>query len=60
MQDPVPNLKKAGGPTQPLSVWDLPTRLSHWLLAALVAASFVTGKIGGNAMVYHERSGLAI
>ncbi|MDZ7596904.1 MAG: cytochrome b/b6 domain-containing protein [Desulfobacterales bacterium] len=60
MQNPVRNLAKAGGPTQPVSVWDLPTRLFHWLLAALVAASFVTGKIGGNAMAYHERSGLAI
>ena len=41
-------------------VWDLPTRLFHWLLAALVIISFVTGKIGGNAMRYHECSGLTI
>ncbi|MCK7515105.1 MAG: hypothetical protein MZV70_71230 [Desulfobacterales bacterium] len=31
-------------------MWDLPTRLFHWLLVALVAVSFATGKIGGNAM----------
>ena len=41
-------------------VWDLPTRLFHWLLVALVAASFATGKIGGNAMIYHEWCGEAI
>lgn len=41
-------------------VWDLPTRLFHWLLAALVAVSFVTGRIGGTAMSCHEQSGLAI
>jgi cytochrome b len=60
MQDAVQNQEKAAGPLRPLKVWDLPTRLFHWLLAALVAASFVTGKIGGNAMTYHVRSGLAI
>jgi cytochrome b len=41
-------------------VWDLPTRLFHWLLVALVAASFASGKIGGNAMLYHEWCGEAI
>lgn len=43
-----------------IPVWDLPTRLFHWLLVVLVAVSFTTGAIGGNAMVYHERSGFAI
>ena len=41
-------------------VWDIPTRLFHWLIVALVAASFVSAKIGGNAMQYHEWSGVAI
>ncbi len=41
-------------------VWDLPTRLFHWLLAALVAAAFATAKAGGNAMIYHEWCGGAI
>jgi cytochrome b len=41
-------------------VWDLPTRLFHWSLAVLVVAAFVTVKIGGNAMVWHGRLGLAI
>ena len=38
-------------------VWDLPTRLFHWLLAACVAGSFISVKIGGNAMVWHGRFG---
>ena len=45
---------------QEIPVWDFPTRLFHWLLVVLVAVSFTTGAIGGNAMVYHERSGFAI
>jgi cytochrome b len=45
---------------QKIPVWDLPTRLFHWLLVALVAASFATGKAGGTAMIYHEWCGEAI
>jgi cytochrome b len=39
-------------------IWDLPTRLFHWLLALSVTASVVSGQIGGNAMVWHIRLGL--
>ena len=45
---------------QEIPVWDFPTRLFHWMLVVLVAVSFTTGAVGGNAMVYHERSGFAI
>lgn len=41
-------------------VWDLPIRLFHWSLVVLVVAAFVTAKIGGNAMIWHGRLGLAI
>jgi len=41
-------------------VWDLPTRLFHWLLAACVIGSVVSAKIGGNAMTWHFRLGYAI
>jgi cytochrome b len=41
-------------------VWDLPVRLFHWVLVALVVFSFVTAQIGGNAMQYHEWSGFTI
>lgn len=45
---------------QPVRVWDLPTRSFHWLLACLVLFSIVSANIGGNAMVWHMRSGYAI
>ncbi|HYD96424.1 MAG TPA: cytochrome b/b6 domain-containing protein [Noviherbaspirillum sp.] len=41
-------------------VWDLPIRLFHWALAALVVASVVTENIGGNAMDWHFRAGYAV
>jgi cytochrome b len=41
-------------------VWDLPTRLFHWLLVACVIGSVVTGQIGGNLIDWHGRLGLAI
>lgn len=41
-------------------IWDLPTRLFHWLLAAAVIGALATAWIGGNAMVWHMRSGLAV
>ena len=43
--------------TSPVShkvrIWDLPTRLFHWLLAAAIVAMVVTAKLGGNAMNWH-------
>jgi cytochrome b len=45
---------------QRVKVWDLPTRLFHWLLVAFVGTSFVTAEIGGNAMQIHELSGFVI
>ncbi len=41
-------------------IWDLPTRVFHWLLAALVVFSFTTGKLGGNWLEWHFRSGYSI
>jgi cytochrome b len=41
-------------------VWDLPTRLFHWLLVGCLVISFVTAVGGGNAMSYHLLSGCAI
>lgn len=43
-----------------IPVWDLPTRLFHWLLVVLVAVAFATAKAGGNAMIYHEWCGSAV
>ncbi|MBZ8140857.1 cytochrome b [Rubrivivax gelatinosus] len=44
-------------PPRPVRVWDLPTRLFHWALAATIAVCFVSGKVGGNAMQWHFISG---
>ena len=41
-------------------VWDLPTRLFHWLFMAAVIGSFVSVKIGGNAMIWHGRFGFMV
>lgn len=41
-------------------VWDLPTRLFHWLLVAAVAGAVVTGLQGGAMMDWHGRFGLSI
>ncbi len=41
-------------------IWDLPTRLFHWLLAACVIGLVVTGNVGGNAMVWHFRLGYGV
>ena len=50
----------SGMRNKPIRVWDLPTRAFHWLLVVLVIFSVVTAYIGGNAMVWHMRSGFAI
>ena len=47
-------------PTHTIRIWDLPTRLFHWLLAASVVALVVTAKVGGNAMVWHFRLGYVV
>ena len=41
-------------------VWDWPTRLFHWTLAALIIALVITGNLGGNAMVWHFRCGYGV
>lgn len=41
-------------------VWDLPLRLFHWALAALVAGAMISGTIGGNALTWHMRAGYCI
>lgn len=41
-------------------VWDLPTRLFHWLLAILVAFSWWSGEQGYDWMPWHFWSGYAV
>ncbi len=47
-------------PSVPVRVWDLPTRLFHWLLALAVVGSVASAHIGGGAMVWHFRLGYCI
>ena len=47
-------------PPEFVRVWDLPVRAFHWLLVALMTTSVATGLAGGNAMLWHMRSGYAI
>jgi cytochrome b len=41
-------------------IWDLPTRLFHWALAVCFVGMVVTGKMGGEAMVWHFRLGYGV
>ena len=40
-------------------VWDLPTRLFHWLLVVCVVGALVTVKLGGSWMQWHLNFGIA-
>lgn len=41
-------------------LWDLPTRLFHWLLVLSVVASVISGQLGGNLIDWHARIGLFV
>ena len=41
-------------------IWDLPTRVFHWVLALCFVGLIITGNVGGNAMVWHFRIGLGV
>lgn len=43
-----------------IQLWDLPTRLFHWLLVIAVVGAITTAKLGGGWMVWHERFGLSV
>lgn len=43
-----------------IRIWDLPTRLFHWLLVMAVIGSFVSVKLGGNTMIWYSRFGYLV
>jgi cytochrome b len=47
-------------PMQKIRVWDLPTRVFHWALAALYVALVATGWTGGEVMPWHARAGYGV
>ena len=46
--------------TKRIRLWDLPTRVFHWMLVLCIVASFVSGKLGGNLIEWHGKIGLFI
>lgn len=45
--------------SRPIVVWDLPTRLFHWMLVALIALQFASGEFGWLSMEWHFLLGYA-
>lgn len=45
---------------QRIRLWDVPTRLFHWLLVAAVATAITSGLVGADWMDLHGMAGLAI
>jgi cytochrome b len=45
---------------EPTRVWDLPTRVFHWVLVLAVLGLAITGLTGGDAMVWHFRLGYLV
>jgi len=43
-----------------IRVWDLPTRIFHWLLVLAVIGAVATGELRGSLFVWHERFGITI
>jgi len=41
-------------------IWDLATRIFHWLLVFSVIGLIITGNVGGNAMEWHFRLGYVV
>lgn len=46
--------------TKKIRIWDFPVRLFHWSLVLMFCISWITAKMGGNAMEYHMWSGYMI
>ena len=53
-------IERSADRRRPVAVWDWPVRVVHWLLVVLIAVSWITAEIGGNAMTYHMWSGYTI
>lgn len=53
-------MKTSAGTRRRIRVWDLPVRVFHWMLVILIATSWISAEIGGNAMQIHQWSGLTV
>ena len=54
------NTTEASSNLYKVRVWDLPTRVFHWVLALCIVGLIITGSVGSNAMVWHFRIGLTV
>ena len=54
------NTTEASSNLYKVRVWDLPTRVFHWVLALCIVGLIITGSVGGNSMVWHFRIGLTV
>lgn len=43
-----------------VAVWDLPVRVVHWWIVALLVGLIVTGRLGGDWLLWHMRFGQAM
>ena len=57
-QSSTPALKNP--PPASVPVWDMPTRLFHWLLVAMMAGAFLTYEFGDINMTYHKWNGYGL
>jgi cytochrome b len=52
---------RSHNPSNPsVLVWDVPTRLFHWILVLLVALAWVTGEAEGSMFVVHKLAGYGV
>jgi cytochrome b len=57
--DPMPDdLQREHAPGR--RVWDLPVRVTHWLLLAAVSGSWVSAELSGDAFRWHEYCGYTV
>lgn len=53
-------MNATGRAVRRVRVWDLPLRLFHWSLVGLLATSWISAELGGNAMQVHQWSGMSV
>lgn len=59
-KDMPPDMAASSSRTRdPLTVWDLPTRLFHWVLVVLIILQYLSGELGLLSMTWHFRLGYA-
>ncbi len=50
----------SSAPTPTVAAWDLPTRLFHWLLTAMIISAVLTRKFGDLELFWHKLNGYGV